>query len=110
MKIIKQDNTYLEEADVLVRVYGNQDPDHDEKDQICAEVLFRPYLNLDHLQATSWLPRGAVAFIVQTLNEYHDKPWTVQISNELDNNIGVLTSCRANFDNSMEWQSLKAKP
>lgn len=108
MEIIKKDFIYLDNIDILVRVYENQDFENtDENKQICSEILFKKYLGKEHIRATSWLPRGAVVFIVKTLNELGKNDYTVQISNELEDNIGVLTSCRDNFDNSLEWRLLK---
>lgn len=107
MKIIKRDFDYLDDIDILIRVYKNQDiRNANEKEQICAEILFKKYLKREHIQATSWLPRGAVSFIVKNLNELGENSYKIQISNELVDNIGVLTSCRYNFDNSLEWDLL----
>lgn len=106
MKIIKKDNVYLKNIDVLVRVYGNQSEYCDEKDQICSEILFKEYTNQNHMRFTSWLPRGAVNAIVFNLNKFAKEKWTVQVSNELTDQIGVLTSCRDNFEKSMEWDRL----
>lgn len=107
MTIIKKDFTYDDDIDVLIRVYDNQSSTFDEKEQICSEVLFKPYLNKEHERFTSWLPRGAVNAIVQVLNSLKDNDLKIQISNELPNNVGVLTSCRENFDNSLEWKNLE---
>lgn len=108
MEIIKENYQYRKDIDILIRVYKNQDIDNEnEKEQICTEILFKNYVGLDNIFATSWLPRGAVVFIVQTLNSLNPNHYKIQISNELDDNIGVLTSCIYNFDNSLEWRLLK---
>lgn len=96
----------MDDIDVLVRVYENQDPDHGEKEQIACEILFKPHTGIDHKRCTSWLPRGAVHFVVGILNTLKDRDLKVQISNELADNVGVLTSCSYAFDNSMEWNNL----
>lgn len=106
MKIIKKDYEYLKDIDVLIRVYENQSKTRDEKDQICSEILFKEHTGQNHLRFTSWLPRGAVNAIVLNLNKFSKKKWKAQLSNELTNEVGVLTSCRENFDNSMEWEGL----
>jgi hypothetical protein len=106
MKIVKKDNVYLKDIDVLVRVYENQSGHCDEKDQICSEILFKEHTNQDHMRFTSWLPRGAVNAIVSSLNQFAEEKWDVQVSNELANQVGVLTSCRENFEKSMEWDGL----
>jgi len=106
MKIIKKDYEYLKDIDVLIRVYENQSRNCDEKDQICSEILFKEHTGQDHLRFTSWLPRGAVNAIVSNLNKFSKKKWKAQLSNELTDKVGVLTSCRENFDISMEWDSL----
>lgn len=109
MKIIKKDYEYLKDIDVLIRVYENQSRNYDEKDQICSEILFKEHTRQNHLQFTSWLPRGAVNAIVSNLNKFSNEKWKVQLSNELTDKIGVLTSCRENFDRSMEWDNLSKK-
>lgn len=106
MKIIKKDYEYLKDIDVLIRVYENQSKNRDEKDQICSEILFKEHTEQDHLRFTSWLPRGAVNAIVSNLNKFAKKKWKAQLSNELTDQVGVLTSCRENFDRSMEWDGL----
>jgi hypothetical protein len=106
MKIVKKDNVYLNDIDVLVRVYENQSGQCDERDQICSEILFKEHTNQDHMRFTSWLPRGAVRAIVFGLNKFATEKWKVQISNELADTVGVLTSCRENFERSMEWGEL----
>lgn len=107
MKLIKKDYEYLPNADVLVRAYKNQDENNQkESEQICSEILFKPHLKIENIRLTSWLPRGAVFGIVCALEKFANKDWNVQVSNELDNEIGVLTSCRYAFDHSVEWRSL----
>jgi len=108
MEVVFNDNQYLSDIDVLCRVYKNQSEDHPEEEQIVSEVLFKPHMDRDHKRALCWLPRGAVAHIVEILNEI-DVPCKVQISNELDDIIGVLTSCRENFSEAREWEHLKTK-
>lgn len=103
--------------DVLCRVYRNQDEDYwnqkekfrDEKQQICVEVLFRNGIDKEHQRATCWLPRGAAAFMGQELNKIRSQHYDVGIFNELDDCIGVLTSCRRNFEFAIndELQNLK---
>ena len=107
MQIIRKNYDYDQDIDVLVRVYENQEIGCHEERQIACEVLFKPHTGIDHKRATSWLPRGAVHFVVTVLNAIDDRNMKVQISNELADNIGVLTSCSYAFDQSMEWRHLK---
>lgn len=98
MKYIIQQSPYRKDADILIRVYGNQQGNHDEKSQCVGEILFRQHLQIDHIRFTSWLPRGLVDAITEQLNYMQGKDYTVQIANELPDTIGVLTSCRDNFE------------
>lgn len=131
MQVIWKDYDYEESIDVLARVYKNQNPRrrtledlgagelmgkllppdpeelYDPKEQICVEVLFKPHVGLEHRRATAEFPRGAARFIVETLNEV-GRGLSVQVSNELNDNINHLHNCRANFSNSLEWGALKA--
>ena len=109
MNIIKSNLEILPDIDMLVRVYRNQSEEYKEGEQICSEVLFKNYLDKEHRRFTAWLPRGAVNSIVSTLNEFSNNDWKVQIKNELEDTVGVLTSCRVNFDNSKEWLNLSIK-
>ena len=108
MEVIFKNDGYLDDIDVLCRVYKNQDPDHCEYEQIASEVLFKPHMDREHSQALCWLPQGAAHHIVNVLNSVQGQ-CKVQISNELSNNVGVLTSCRDNFTVSREWENLKTK-
>ena len=107
MQIIRKNYDYDQDIDVLVRVYENQNKNVPEEEQIACEVLFKPHLGIEHKRATAWLPRGAVHFVVEELNNIPNRDIKVQISNELYDNVGVLTSCSYNFDHSMEWRHLK---
>ena len=102
--------------DVICRVYRNQDPNYwrnektrNEKDQIAVEVLFSKKLNKEPQRATAWLPRGAANFIAQELLKIKNKNYKVGIFNELDDCIGVLTSCRRNFNISISEELSKNK-
>jgi len=86
----------LKEADILVRVYEAQG-ESSEKEQCVGEVLFRSRLNRDHIRFTAWLPRGLVSAIKNAFKSIKGN-FTVQISNELPDQIGALTSCQENFD------------
>ena len=97
MRFIVQQAPYLENADILVRVYENQSRHHDEKEQCVGEILFRPKMKREHIRFTAWLPRGLVEAIKKHFSAIKGD-YTVQIANELPDNIGVLTSCRENFD------------
>ena len=108
--MIKLNPESYEGLDILCRVYENQDKQYwedekarDEKEQICAEVLFSNTSGIEknHQRCTCWLPRGAAKFIAQEIKEYKDTE-VIGICNELSNNIGVLTSCRENFENSLK--------
>lgn len=102
MDIILEDKHYLDDVDVLVRVYENQNPSRDEKSQVSVEVLFRNGLGIENHRATAWLPRGAAVFAVMKLKEFGKPGMKVQVANELPDNIGVLTSCRENWQNALE--------
>lgn len=114
MKLVRVENEKYDGLDILMRVYKNQNPDYwkheetrDEKEQICGEVLFSQSITEDisdcyfpnKIQA--WLPRGIAyqfAVSIATLENYNV---VVGVSNELDYQVGVLTSCRENFDGSL---------
>ncbi len=97
MKYVVTQAPYLEEADILVRVYENQQEDANEKEQCVGEILFRPKLHREHIRFTAWLPRGLVEAIKEHFATIQGD-YTVQIANELPDTIGILTSCRENFD------------
>jgi hypothetical protein len=107
VNIIRKNYEYLEDIDVLVRVYKNQAEEADEMEQIACEMLFKDHVGKQHERCTSWLPRGAVKFVVEELNALEDRDLKIQISNELESVVGVLTSVSYAFDNSMEWDALK---
>jgi hypothetical protein len=86
-------------ADILVRVYDNQDEYYKEDEQIVCEVLFK---DREPRRAKSWLPKGASNFIAGVLKPLPKEGKTIIISNELPLNVGVLTSCKLNFDNSIK--------
>jgi hypothetical protein len=114
LQIIKDYDYYnRREADVLVRVYKNQDPDHDEDDQCAAEVLYKAHLELDHERFTAWLPKGCANAIVSALKKFEDDDIVIGMANEFSNNVGVLTSVRENFESSfnheIEEQGLKVE-
>ena len=96
--------------DILCRVYKNQNPNFwsnpewDEKEQISVEVLFNNKMRRKGKRGSCWLPRGAAAFIAKHIKQYKGKNKNIAICNELDDNIGVLTSCRENFDIRMRQE------
>ena len=98
MEYIIQQHPYRQDTDILIRVYENQQENHDEKSQCVGEILFRPHLQIEHIRFTAWLPYGLVEAIIEQLNYMQGKDYTVQIANELPYKIGVLTSCYENFD------------
>ena len=110
MKIIRKDMVYRKDIDILARVYENQDvANQNEQEQICFDILFKPHLAIQHIRGTAWLPRGAVAGIVEALNIVNaegENNYLVQISNELPDDVGALTHCRQNFNQSVEWDKL----
>ena len=108
--MIKLNPKNYDGLDILCRVYENQSEEYwkdekerDEKSQICAEVLFSNTsgIDKDHQRCTCWLPRGAANFIVQEIKEFKGQGKVIGICNELSDSIGVLTSCRENFENSL---------
>jgi len=108
MEVVFKNDGYLDDIDILCRVYKNQDDNCPENEQIASEVLFKPHMDREHSQALSWLPQGAAHHIVEVLNTVQGQ-YKVQVSNELTDNIGVLTSCRDNFTVSREWEKLKTE-
>ena len=97
-------NTY-NGFDILCRVYENQDQSYwrssnrDESKQICVEVLFarKTFPDIENERAYAWLPLGAAQFIIENIKNYICN-YNIAICNELPNQVGVLTSCRENFD------------
>jgi hypothetical protein len=83
------------ECDILIRVYESQNPNVPESDQIVGEVLFK---DKPHIRASAWLPKGIAEFINSELLKIEDKNYNIHISNELPYQVGVLTSCKENFD------------
>jgi hypothetical protein len=95
--ILTKGEPYLKEAEILVRVYEAQCRVDDEKKQFVGEVLFRPSVHRDPIQFKAWLPKGLVEGIKSAFKSIKGD-FTVQISNELSNQVGSLTSCRENFE------------
>lgn len=104
MKFILSGPPYRKKADILVRVYEAQ-RETDEKSQCVGEIRFRPRLKREPVQFTAWLPRGLVAALKKEFAEIKGN-YTVQISNELPGEIGVLTSCGRDFDWSLRNEFL----
>lgn len=108
MKYVMQDTPYMDNADILVRVYENQSSRSGENEQCVGEILFRPELKREHIRFTSRLPRGLIEAI-----KWHLKgiigDYIVQIANELPDNIGVLTSCRDNFNIRLQKEFSETK-
>lgn len=103
--ILTKGEPYLKEADVLVRVYEAQ-CEVPEKEQCAGEVLFRARLNRAAVRFTAWLPRGLVAGIGKAF-KFVKGDFTVQVSNELPDQIGVLTGCQESFDVRLRNEFLK---
>jgi hypothetical protein len=59
----------------------------------------------NHERALAWLPTGAAGHMVSILNTVQGN-YKVQVSNELTDIVGVLTSCRDNFNSSRAWSEL----
>ena len=101
-------NTY-NGFDIVCRVYENQSQSYwrsrnrDEKEQICVEVLFatKTFPDIKSKGATAWLPLGAAQFMIENIKDYINN-YNIAICNELPNQVGVLTSCRENFDMAFE--------
>ena len=101
-------NTY-NGFDIVCRVYENQSQSYwrsrnrDEKEQICVEVLFatKTFPGVKGKAATAWLPIGAAQFMIENIKDYIYK-YNIAVCNELPNQVGVLTSCRENFDIAFE--------
>ena len=75
----------------------------DENKQICVEVLFscKTFPDGENKQVYAWLPIGAAQFMIENIKDYIDK-FYFAVCNELPYQVGVLTSCRENFDNAFE--------
>ena len=108
MKVILENETYLANADILVRVYENQASDCREGEQCVGDILFRPKLQREHIYFTAQFPRG----LVEAIDKAFEKivgDYTIQISNELPYKIGVLTSCDEHFDIRLKNSTLLTK-
>ena len=108
MEFILEKETYLPNADILVRVYENQASDCREEEQCVGEILFRHELQIDNIYISAQYPRGLVAAI----EKYFERivgDYTVQIANELPNAIGILTSCDEHFDLRLKNSTLFTK-
>jgi hypothetical protein len=108
MKFILMNSDYLNEADIIVRVYETQRA-VSEKEQCAGEILFHPRISKSNVRFTAWLPRGLVEGIKNAFKTISGN-FTVQISNELPDQIGVLTSCREHFDTRLRSEFLSAFP
>lgn len=100
--IFNYDYNTRTDADILVRVYENQNEIFSEKEQCVGEVLFKNHLGINHERFTSWLPRGCSNAIVQILKKNEHLNVKVGISNEFKYNLGVLTSVSENFDGDLK--------
>ena len=96
MKVILENETYLANADILVRVYENQLSDCGEEEQCVGDILFRPKLRRENIYFSAQYPRGLVEAIEEAFEKIVGN-YTVQISNELPYKVGVLTSCDEHF-------------
>ena len=108
MKIILENETYLASADILVRVYENQASDCREEEQCVGDILFRPKLQRENIYFSAPHPRG----LVEAIGKVFEKivgDYTIQISNELPYQIGVLTSCGEHFDIRLKNSTLLTK-
>jgi len=92
--------------DILIRVFKNQGASRREF-QITLVILFSSHLGISHVHTTCEFPVMAVRKIVEVLNDLGPNNYTVQISNELEDNIGLLTNCRRGFSNHFRWRYLK---
>lgn len=86
-------------CDVLIRVYNSQTEHPKEEEQIVGELLFK---DKPHQRCTAWLPKGVANFISQELIKIKNETLRIHISNELPFQVGVLTSCKQNFDISIK--------
>lgn len=100
--IFNYDYNTRNDADILVRVYENQNEKFSEGEQCVGEVLFKKHLGINHERFTSWLPRGCSNGIVQTLKKNEHLSVKVGISNEFRYELGVLTSVSENFDSDLK--------
>ena len=108
MEFILEKETYLPNADILVRVYENQASDCIEEEQCVGDILFRRGLQRDAIHFSAQYPRGLVAAIEKSFEKIVGD-YTVQISNELPDAIGVLTSCDEHFDLRLKNSALFTK-
>ena len=108
MEFILENETYLANADILVRVYENQLSYCTEEEQCVGEILFRPKLQREHIYFSAPHPRGLVEAIGKAFEKIVGD-YTVQISNELPYKLGVLTSCDEHFDIRLKNSTLFTK-
>lgn len=100
--IFNYDYSNRNDADILVRVYENQNDSFSEKEQCLGEVLFKQHLQIEHERFTSWLPKGCSNAIAQILKKWEQLDVKVGISNEFNHTLGCLTSVSENFDISLK--------
>lgn len=101
MKIIQQGEPYLPSANILVRVYDNQSNEFvPEARLFVGEILFREKLNRDPIGFSAQFPRGLVEFLKLHLPRIAKElpNETIQVANEIPNQVDHLTSCREAFD------------
>ena len=108
MKVILEKETYLANADILVRVYENQLSYCTEEEQFVGEILFRPKLQRENIYFSAPFPRGLVEAIEKVFEKIVGD-YTIQISNELPYKVGVLTSCDEHFDLRLKNSTLFTK-
>ena len=66
-----------------------------------AQLAVKKFPDIENKQATAWLPLGAAQFMIENIKDYIYK-YNIAVCNELPNQVGVLTSCRENFDIAFE--------
>lgn len=100
--IFNYDYNTRNDANILVRVYENQNEKFSENEQYVGEVLFKKHLGINHERFTSLLPRGCSNAIVQILKKHEHLNVKIGITNEFRYNLGVLTSVSENFDGALK--------
>ena len=97
-----------EDVDILCRAYPNQRKDCEEVEQCAGDICFKERICADdvldqlNVQATAFIPRGIAVYMAGELWKLKKTNYKIGISNEYPDIIGSLTSCKDNFDISIE--------
>ena len=94
--IVRKNFEYLDVAEVLIRVYENQEAIPKDDELFCGEVLYRDQAK-EPQRFTAPMVRGIVTAVCEALD---DIPFAtvVQISNEIPSIVGKFEHCDEHFE------------